>query len=61
MQEIIIELSVKKRQEKGYADFIFHPRRKNDIALILELKKNSTPEEAIKQIKEICSKIYTRK
>ena len=34
---------------------------KNDIAFILELKKNSTPDEAIKQIKEICSKIYTRK
>lgn len=37
---------------KGYADFVFHPRRKNDIAFILELKKNSTPDEAIKQIKE---------
>ena len=37
---------------KGYADFVFHPRRKSDIAFILELKKNSTPDEAIKQIKE---------
>ncbi|MGL4850203.1 MAG: AAA family ATPase [Clostridium sp.] len=37
---------------KGYADFTFHPRRKNDTAFIVELKKDVKPEEAIKQIKE---------
>lgn len=36
---------------KGYVDFAFHPRRKNDIAFILELKKDDTPENAIRQIK----------
>ncbi|WP_234124168.1 AAA family ATPase [Clostridium hydrogenum] len=37
---------------KGYADFAFHPRRKNDIAFIVELKKNETPEIAISQIRK---------
>ena len=37
---------------KGYVDFIFYPERKNGDALILELKVDSTPEEAIKQIKD---------
>ncbi|WP_294362636.1 AAA family ATPase [uncultured Clostridium sp.] len=37
---------------KGYADFTFHPRRKNDIPFIVELKKDEEPEIAINQIKE---------
>ena len=37
---------------KGYADFTFHPRRKNDIAFIVELKKDEVPEVAINQIRE---------
>lgn len=37
---------------KGYANFAFHPRRKNDTAFIVELKKDETPEIAINQIKE---------
>ncbi|MGL5416019.1 MAG: AAA family ATPase [Clostridium sp.] len=37
---------------KGYADFTFHPRRKNDIAFIVELKKDVPPEVALKQIRE---------
>ncbi len=37
---------------KGYADFSFHPKRKRDTALIVELKKNETAEKAIRQIKE---------
>jgi hypothetical protein len=37
---------------KGYADFAFHPRRKNDIAFIVELKKDETPEVAINQIRK---------
>ncbi|WP_331680955.1 PD-(D/E)XK nuclease domain-containing protein [Intestinibacter sp.] len=37
---------------KGYADFTFHPRRKNDTAFIVELKKDEVPEVAINQIKE---------
>ena len=43
---------------KGYADFMFHPRRKNDTAFILELKKDSSPEVAMKQIIE---KEYSQK
>ena len=43
---------------KGFVDFAFHPRRKNDTAFILELKKDDTPENAIKQIK---NKEYTQK
>lgn len=36
---------------KGYVDFIFYPDRKSADALILELKIDSTPDEAIQQIK----------
>uniref|UniRef100_UPI001922D4A8 PD-(D/E)XK nuclease domain-containing protein n=1 Tax=Clostridium sp. C8-1-8 TaxID=2698831 RepID=UPI001922D4A8 len=41
-----------EKSGKGYADFTFHPRRKNDIAFIIELKKDELPEIAIKQIIE---------
>lgn len=37
---------------KGYVDFIFYPEQKGDSAVILELKYNDTPENAIKQIRE---------
>ena len=43
---------------KGYADFTFHPRRKNDTAFIVELKKDEKPEIALKQIR---SKEYVEK
>ena len=36
---------------KGFVDFIFYPERRNTEAIILELKIDSTPEEAIQQIK----------
>ena len=36
----------------GFADFIFYPNDKSKPAFILELKKNSTPDEALKQIEE---------
>ena len=36
---------------KGYADFTFHPGRKNDPAFIVELKKDESPEVALEQIK----------
>lgn len=36
----------------GKADFIFYPNDKNKPAFIIELKKNSTPDEALKQIRE---------
>ncbi|MGL4849585.1 MAG: AAA family ATPase [Clostridium sp.] len=36
---------------KGYADFTFHPRRKNDTAFIVELKKDVNVEIALEQIK----------
>ncbi|MGL5378966.1 AAA family ATPase [Clostridium sp.] len=41
-----------EKSGKGFADFIFHPMRRNDTPFILELKKDDTPENAIKQIKE---------
>ena len=37
---------------KGYVDFIFYPIRQNQDCIILELKVDHTPEEAIAQIKE---------
>ena len=44
-----------QREDKageGYVDFIFYPERKNADALILELKIDGTPEEAIRQIRD---------
>lgn len=44
-----------EREDKagiGYVDFIFLPAGKNMPGIILELKIDSTPEEAISQIKE---------
>lgn len=41
-----------EKSGKGYADFIFYPRRKNLPGIILELKSDSSPEDAIFQIKE---------
>lgn len=37
---------------KGYVDFIFYPIRYEQDCIILELKVDHTPEEAIEQIKE---------
>ena len=37
---------------KGFVDFIFYPLRRNDPCMILELKVDHTPVEAIHQIKE---------
>ena len=48
-------LSRVEREDKageGYVDFIFYPELKGADALILELKVDGTPEEAIRQIKE---------
>lgn len=42
-----------EREDKageGYVDFIFYLERKGADMLILELKVDSTPEEAVKQI-----------
>lgn len=42
-----------EREDKageGYVDFIFYPERRNTDAIILELKIDCTPEEAIRQI-----------
>lgn len=41
-----------EKARKGFVDFIFYPERKNDDCLILELKVDSTPKEAIRQIKD---------
>ena len=37
---------------KGYVDFIFYPIKRQDDCIILELKVDHAPEEAIAQIKE---------
>lgn len=44
-----------EREDKagvGYVDFIFYPDRRGDDGIILELKVNHTPEDAIRQIKD---------
>lgn len=44
-----------EREDKageGFVDFIFYPERRNSVGIILELKVDSTPDEAIRQIKE---------
>lgn len=44
-----------EREDKageGFVDFIFYPEQKDADALILELKVDSTPAKAIKQIKD---------
>ena len=44
-----------EREDKageGYVDFTFYPERKEADALLLELKVNGTPEEAIRQIRD---------
>ena len=48
----IYRIEREEKTGKGYADFTFHPRRKNDIAFIVELKKDESPELAIRQIIE---------
>lgn len=43
-----------EREDKageGYVDFIFYPENRKDDAILLELKIDSTPEQAIQQIK----------
>lgn len=48
-----------EKSGKGFVDFIFYPRRKNQPGIILELKAGSTPDAAIMQIKEkeYCEKL----
>lgn len=48
-----------EKSGKGFVDFIFYPRRKNLPGIILELKADKTPEDAIAQIKEkeYCEKL----
>lgn len=48
----IYRIEREEKTGKGYADFSFHPRRKSDTALIIELKKNETAPKAIQQIKD---------
>ncbi len=48
-----------EKSGKGFADFIFYPRRKHLPGMILELKAGGTPEAAVKQIqeREYCEKL----
>lgn len=41
-----------EKSGKGYADFIFYPRRRNLPGIVMELKADKSPEAAIAQIKE---------
>lgn len=44
-----------EREDKagvGYVDYIFYPYKKDDDAIIIELKVNHTADDAIKQIKD---------
>ena len=45
---------------KGFADFIFYPKAKHLPEIIIELKADSTPEKALRQIKEkeYCEKLH---
>lgn len=48
-----------EKSGKGYADFIFYPRRRHLPGIIIELKAGNTPSEAIRQIREkdYCEKL----
>ncbi|MDE6917159.1 MAG: ATP-binding protein [Lachnospiraceae bacterium] len=48
-----------QKSGKGFADFIFYPKRRNLPGIILELKADDTPEAAIAQIrnKEYCERL----
>ena len=40
------------RVGKGYVEFIFYPEYKGEAGIILELKVDSKPDEAVQQIKD---------
>lgn len=40
------------RAGKSFVDFVFYPERKGEDGIILELKVDGTPEEAVAQIKD---------
>lgn len=48
-----------EKSGKGFADFIFYPRRQNLPGIVIELKADCDPEAAINQImeKEYCEKL----
>ncbi|MDE5931234.1 MAG: ATP-binding protein [Lachnospiraceae bacterium] len=48
-----------EKSGKGFADFIFYPRKRNLPGIIIELKADGTPDAAIRQIrdKEYCEKL----
>ena len=50
--EISTESNVKDKAGKGYVDFIFYPWNVSEPCIILELKVDSSPEEAIQQIRD---------
>lgn len=41
-----------EKSGKGYVDFLFYPRQKHLPGIILELKADKTPGDAIAQIKD---------
>lgn len=57
------KITREEKSGKGFADFIFYPRRKNLPGIIIELKANGSPQDAICQIKnkEYCEKLKKEK
>lgn len=45
-------ISREEKSGKGYADFLFKPKKEDYPAIILELKYGKSAEEAIQQIKD---------
>lgn len=41
-----------EKSGKGFVDFIFYPRKKKLPGILIELKADSTPEDAIRQIRD---------
>ena len=66
MEKLLVYLKARdyyriEREDKaglGFVDFIFYPFNKAEDAIILELKVDHSPEEAIQQIKD--KKYYLR-
>ena len=46
------EVQREDKSGKGFVDFIFYPKRKDELGIILELKVDDSADNAIKQIRD---------
>lgn len=46
------DITREEKSGKGYVDYLFIPKRKGDLAIVLELKYKSSADVALQQIKE---------